>query len=126
MDVIGSNNIFIAYPGYQAKGLKFAKSVDGGASWQISTLYNTVDDYTSVSLDAIDANNIFIAAHDSLSPQKVDFANSTDGGTTWATQIIVSGGTQGHGTSLSAANQNKIFVSFGSYTDNSLKMAVYG
>ena len=126
MDVIGSNNIFIGYRGDRSIGLKFAKSTDGGTTWQIQTLYTT-DFFVAISLDAIDTNTIFIAGHDSLlSVQKVDFAKSTDGGGTWTKEVIVSGGNQGDGTSLSAANQNKIFVSFGSYADNSLKMAIYG
>jgi hypothetical protein len=120
------NNLFICYgyyTGYGTAALNFAKSTNGGTSWTTATAVSTFSDFVKyTSIDAVDANNIFVSYYDE-SNGDLEFAKSTNGGTSWTASTIVSAGTVGYTTSIDAVDANNIFIVYYDLTNTSLKYA---
>ncbi len=126
IDAVDSNTIYISYYDTSAGNLdlKFAESTDGGNNWSLSVVDSTdnVGQYTS--LDAVDANTIFISYYDlTVANQDLKFATSTDGGSTWTTSTIDTTDNVGQYSSIHALDANTLFISYYDVTNNDLKFA---
>ena len=81
---VNGSNVFISYCDNLHLNLKFAKSTDGGNTWDPANI-KTVDStlnvgwYTSI---AVDGSNVYISYYDIVN-EDLKFARSTDGGATW-------------------------------------------
>src|SRR3989344_5391954 len=86
---VSGSNIYISYRDNTNLNLKFAKSTDGGATWNTKTIdsLGNTGNYTSIA--APDANNIYISYRDSTNGD-LKFVKSNDGGATWT--LFPSGG----------------------------------
>lgn len=73
------------------------------------------------SMDAVDANTLFISYYDSANGD-LKLAKTTDGGTSWATSIIESTGDVGQFSSLFALDANTVFVSYYDATAGNLNL----
>ena len=114
------NTIFVAYStGYTQSGsnLKFAKSINGGTSWTISTIDSNAYAGFYVSISAIDDNTIFISytVGDPSGTNEIALAKSTNGGSNWTVTSVVSDDQIGL-VSLSAVDSNTIFISYWTQT----------
>lgn len=130
--VVDTNNIYVAYwdneglPSPQGGGspylLKVLKSTDAGASWkEFSLVANDVNNNnpaTTVSLDAIDANTVYVgyAKFEGAyqPPMQLRAARTTDGGSSWQTVVIDTGDDRksfDH-VSLDAVNRDVIYMSY--------------
>ena len=120
------NNLFICYgyyTGYGTAALNFAKSTNGGTSWTTATAVSTFSDFVKyTSIDAVDANNIFIVYYD-LTNTSLKYAKSTNGGTSWIASAIDSSVGYGSGASIVALSASNLFVSYLDGTNNDLKFA---
>lgn len=113
---------FAAWNGH----LKFAKSVDGGQTWNTKTVDPEWDVGLHTSIYAPDSNTIFIsyqARSYSVGTFDLRFAKSTDGGETWMTQTVDSIGDVGYTTAISAMDINTILISYYDQTNSALKFA---
>lgn len=82
-----SGNYVIAF--YKQDGcdcLSYARSTDGGTSWDIDEINSTPYPWASISID-VDINDNFIVAN-YQDGTDLNFAKSTDGGVTWSTSTI--------------------------------------
>lgn len=116
IDALDSNTIYMAYRGDRGHGLKIAKSTDGGNVWNVQNLSKQDDYEYFTSLDAFDANTIFIASLDSLSPSNLNYFESRDGASSWTTQTLVSGDYKVQYASLSAVSNNQVYIGFANYS----------
>ena len=124
IDAIDINTIFISYhddtPG---QDLEFASSTDGGTTWTKRTLDSSgINLGTYTSIDAIDANTIFISYADYYDGD-LEFISSTDGATSWSTQTIDDFSIVAESTSIKAIDANNIFISYFNDISNELKFA---
>jgi hypothetical protein len=82
-----ANNIYIAYYDVTNGDLKFAKSINGGANWSISTIDSIGDVGQNAVLKLIGSNTLVIAYYD-ITNTKLKFAKSTNQGSTWARSFV--------------------------------------
>jgi hypothetical protein len=125
------NTVFVAFkrftqdpgnPGYIPAELRVARSIDGGATWQIKVVDpeaieqgDTIDN--SVSIDGDFANGrstLYIAYHTRSSglfaDMKLKVAKSTDGGVTW-TILTVADGYAGDHNGIRVLDASTVLVS---------------
>jgi len=76
------------------------------------------------SIDAVDANTIFISYYDATNTN-LKFAKSEDGGENWSPSIVATGGDGNVGTfsSMDAVDVNNIFISYQDYIFTNLLFA---
>lgn len=118
----------LIYVGYRVGGggtgtNKVAKTTDGGNTWTITTV--TTGAWTYLSLDAADANTVYVAFVDSIccpNRRRLHVSKSTDGGSTW-TATVVDGDAAGGQVSLDAVDANTVYVSYYNDVTPTLKVA---
>ncbi len=117
-------SLFVSYQDYGALGgantLKFARSVDGGASWALFTadvvLSTDVGYYSSI--DAVDQNDMFIAYYDTTDGN-LKIANSTNSGTNWNPRAIESDNNVGSFTSIKIVRDDTLPESYSNLSNGS-------
>lgn len=118
---LSGSNIFISSHNGSTGNIRFFKSSDG-ATWSSTTVVNSstilITPYTSI--DAADANNIFIAYRDGSG--YLGFATTTDGGNNWTTQAVDDSG-YSRTVSLKVINSNNILISYYQSSQEDLKFA---
>lgn len=120
---VNGSNIYISYYDITNEDLKFAKSVDDGATWlpaNIKTVdsTNNTGNYSSI---AVDGTYVYIS-YNLVSFDCLKFAKSIDSGATWSKEIIDSSGQVGRYTSLKA-DGSIIYIAYWDLTNKSVKFA---
>jgi hypothetical protein len=116
---VEENNVYISYYDAWYGDLKFAKSVDGGATWPKENI-KTVDragERTIVGENtslAVKGKTIYIGYWQEVFGRNIlMFAKSPDGGATWPTEKIMHVDSSDTGTYLSlTAADNEVFISY--------------
>jgi len=125
ISVVNENTIFASYFDQTNTALKFARTTDGGASFEDFTLESSgvVGSYTSI--DAVDANTIFICYYEGTVGDELRLAKSTDGGDSFSYSTI-DGASANTGSfcSIEAIDANTVFVSSYDITNADLRFAV--
>lgn len=113
-----SEHLFVTYPS-RAGEVLFAKSVDGGLSWN----HGIVVDSGSVARDlysslcAVDNQTLLAVYHYFIDDSNIElrFSRSNDGGCSWSTPTVIvssSAGLRNHSSSIQAIDSNNIAVSY--------------
>ncbi|MBI4152959.1 exo-alpha-sialidase [Candidatus Woesearchaeota archaeon] len=119
---VDANTIYITYlyptPGVSSYELKFARSLNGGQTWDHKVLASGLA-FTSVpSLQAVNKNIIFVSYYEPSS-SSLALLKSTDGGQIWATSSIrtiqISSRSR---SSLYALDSNNIFLAYRPYVSS--------
>mgnify|MGYP001106961386 CR=1 FL=1 len=134
LSAVDANTIFIVYGTYQsgAKDLKLAKSLNGGTTWQISTIipnnFSGGHDSVKISLKAINANNI-IFAFNSRNPNRSQSYNylrlaiSNDGGNSGVIYEVEPDDQGVYSLSIDALSSSNIYILYSWGSSYNLKLA---
>lgn len=131
LTAVDTNTVFMSYSKTHpylvpaTTGLKFARTTDGGNSWDDSDVFwdlHNLGDYNSIA--AVDASNIFISAYDSTDDELALFT-STNGGSSW-TESTPDSGNVGKYTSVAALRTSTLFTFISYYDYNSNNLKFYG
>lgn len=128
---MSTDDLFISYYDPVNADLKFARSVNGGASWVLSTIDNTgghdVGKYNSIAASGTGPYNVFISYYDIENNGTGDlkFAVSDDSGVSWTRTILDTwaGDTVdvGQYSSVAFAEPEEVFISYYDATSYNLK-----
>jgi len=102
--------------------LEFAKTTDGGDNWTLTTVDSAGSVGRYSSIDAVDANTIFIS-YQGFSIGGLKVAYTTDGGTSWTPSAVDTGSSVGQYTSIAAVDASTVFSSHYGATNDELKFA---
>jgi hypothetical protein len=123
---VDGSNVYISYYDDISYDLKFARSTDGGDTWDPVNI-KTVDSTGEVGLFTsicVNGSNVYISYYDTTN-NDLKFARSTDSGTTWDPaniKTVDSTDRIGAYTSMAIDGSN-IYISYYDLTNNNLKFA---
>jgi hypothetical protein len=122
---VSASNICISYYDSTNGDLKFARSVDGGATWPDVKPVDSTGNVGLYSSIAADLTNVYISYFD-ITNAKLKFAKSTNGGTSWLAgniKTVDSTASVGVYTSIAVSGTN-VYVSYYDSTNANLKFAM--
>lgn len=120
LDILTSENtISIGY--CSNNELHFAKSVNGGEDWNVSSIHSSTEEIHYSSLATPNSENFLMTFYDD-NPQVLRCAFSDDQGSTWDFVIVDFTAQTGKHSALYATNESA-FVSYSDYTNSTLKFS---
>jgi len=119
---VNGNDVYIAYYSDTDVDLKFAKSSDGGATWNSDNvkIIDIADAGNYLDM-AIDGNNIYISYYDTTNLD-LRLSKSADGGETWEDQTVDSEGDVGSHSSI-AVDGNRVYIIYHDTQGEQIKFA---
>lgn len=127
---MNSSTILISYYDVSSGALKFARSLNGGSTWNPMGTATVVDasadvgQYTSIA--AANPNAIFISYYD-VTNGDLKFAKSMNNGSSWnpagTATLVEAAGDVGRFTSLKAVDSTTVFISYYDVTNGRLRFA---
>src|SRR3989344_4350138 len=121
--VVSTSTVFVSYYTSAGGDLKFAKTINGGATWTTSTVDSTGTVGQEPSIYAPDSSTIYISYYDNTNTN-LKFAKSTDGGSNWSLATIDSTAAVGINSSIDAV-AGAIYIAYYDVTNVSDRFVKY-